>query len=120
MKLEVGQRVFVEKIGNAARHCSREFLVTESTVESIGRKYFTVEGLSRSRFFLDSGTEDGRGYISNHQVYTSKQEMLDRDEIYNKCTDIYRAFEYGYNRKNLTLEAIRTIHSMVFANRGDE
>lgn len=90
MKLQIGQRVFVKKIGNAARYLDQkkapiEEYVEEATVSKIGRKWFKVvcgqsPGLELEQFSIETGWHDGGQYSGHYIVYESMQEIYDEIE----------------------------------------
>lgn len=43
----------------------------------------------------------------------SEKEYLDEMEIIGICQAIKEAFEYGHNRKNVSLENLRIIREMI-------
>mgnify|MGYP000982343436 CR=1 FL=1 len=113
MDLQVGQIVFVKRIGNAARYESR---ITEEVVESIGRKWFTLKDFRRERFSLDDGLNDGKGYISNYAVYVSMQEIEDEKEHSKLCNILNREFS-SYGDSNLSLKTLRKIIDIIAEER---
>lgn len=122
MNLTVGQRVWVKRIGNETRHLDHKKNVTiedyicEAQVTSVARKYFTLESeslyLGHSRFFLENGRDDRKGYISGYQVYLSKQEILDEEEAKNLYQEIRREY-FDIGRKSITLEQLRGIWAIL-------
>ncbi len=110
MKLEVGQTVYVQPIGNKRRYTSD---IAEAKVSKIGKKYFELEGYYRERFYLDSGLNDGRGYISDYHVRLSLQEIEDEKEITELSHFIGDRFQYGQNRDQLSLEQLRKIKAII-------
>jgi len=114
MNIKVGQPVYVKSIGNAARHKKGEALISEAVVETVGRKWFTLEKYWGERFSLENGYNDGKGYSCNFIVYESRQQILDEQEVVDKCREISKGFEYGHNMQKLSLEDIRVIHKILF------
>lgn len=107
----VGETLFSLNIGNAARYRPQE--LTLVIVSKVGRKYFTVrEGYKAKEFHL-STWEEKTEYAPNHKLYESEQEWLDEAEIKQICEQIYRAFEYGKNKKQLPISALREIERLI-------
>jgi len=113
LNVKAGQVVFVKRIGNAARHRLERDLVEPAVVESVGRKWFTIEKYYKERFSLETGLNDAKGYSSNYLVYVSEQTIFDEQEILTKCQYITRVFEYS--RADLPLEKVREVYNIVYA-----
>lgn len=93
--MEVGQKVYLEPIGNKARY-SKE--IKESRISKIGRKYFELEDKYYGRFFIDSMSQDGRQYISGYNAYLSMQEIEDKKEaqkIFGELKKVFSGFSTG-------------------------
>lgn len=121
MKVEVGQRVYVKKIGNEARYLDNkkapiDEYISEAEVVTVARKYFTLKGfgvyLDGSRFFLDGGNDDQRGYISRYQVYLSKQDIYDEEEAKKLYHEIRRDW-FDIGRCVVTLDQLRAIKAIL-------
>lgn len=122
MNLTVGQHVWVKRIGNEARHLDHkkdatiEDYISEAQVTSVARKYFTLKSeslyLGRSRFCIDDGLEDGKGYSSGYRVYLNKQEILDEEESKNLHLEIREKY-FGLGRGPIALEKLRAIKDIL-------
>jgi hypothetical protein len=120
MNLQIGQKVYVKKIGNAARYLDQknapiEEYVEEATVSKIGRKWFELEGHGRiagHRFDIESGQNDGRGYISDYAVYQSWQEIRDEQERYQLRVYMRKTFDYP-SQIHLSLTKLRAIKEII-------
>lgn len=124
MNLQVGQRVWVKRIENEARGLDNrkagiEEYISEAEVVSLRRKFFTLEAVDKkssyfgnSKFFLDTGLDDRKGYASGYQVYLSRQEILDEVEAKNLYHEIRREY-FDMRRKPMTLEQLRGIRDIL-------
>lgn len=116
MKLEVGQKVWVKRIGNEARNINGvDGLIIEAEVVSVARKYFTLKserGYFSRRFFIDSGADDRGGYISGYQVYLSKQEIYDEVEAAGLYQEIRKTW-FDYGAKKATLSQLRAVKAIL-------
>ena len=104
-KLEVGQKVFIKPMGNAARY-SKE--IKEGVVTKVARKYFWLDGFYKERFFIDSMVNDGHGYSSDYAVYLSAQEIEDEREAESLRKEIVKLFEWSSSAR-LTIDQMRRI-----------
>lgn len=109
--LQPGQKVYVKKIGNAARNRKPEDLVTEEIVEKVGKKYFYLKDYYREKFSIEE-MRDISEYSSNCAVYESKKEIEEEDEYFTKVGAI-RAVFMRYGSYPLSLEAVRRIYSII-------
>ena len=108
MKLEVGQKVFLKSVGNAARYGEK---IREEVISKIGRKYFWVgkEGETNERFMTKFNVEDLRqvtDYSADWVVYFSKQEILDEKESNELTREIRSKFD-TWGKIDLTTGSIK-------------
>jgi hypothetical protein len=90
--MEVGQKIFLKPIGNAARGDSE---IKECVITKIGRKYFEVDPKYYGRFNIESMSQDSGRYISNYQAYLSITEIEEEREaqaIYGSLRNIFSAY----------------------------
>ena len=114
-KLKVGQKVFVMRIGNAARGL-KEPKITEEIISVVGNKYFKLEGFRRERFNIETMLNDGKGYISNYAVYLTMQEIQDENEYCDLQKKMMTYFDH-YSSYKPTLDQLRRINSIVEENK---
>lgn len=74
MNITKGQEVIIVGINNQARYGTQQY---KGEITSIGRKWFQLECQDTCRFegmkfSLEDGRNDGKGYISDWQVYESQ------------------------------------------------
>lgn len=93
--MEVGQKIYLEPIGNNARY-SKE--IKESRISKIGRKYFELEEKYYGRFFIDSMSQDCGQYMSGYNAYLSIQEIEDKKEAQKIFTELKKVFS-GFSTK---------------------
>lgn len=111
-KPEIGQTVYSLNVGNAARR--REQVLTEYIVVKVGRKYFTIQRSDSDgkglciQFAIDDWRQK-TNYCADHRLYTSPQVYEEEKESKYICHKIYRCFEYGHNKAELSLEDLRKI-----------
>jgi len=113
----IGQVMFKLNIGNNARRVAQT--LTPVVVTKIGRKYFTTERhgnwKDETEFCLDDFSQKPTGYIAEWSLYESEQEWSDEKEASTICNNVCAAFEYGRNKKNLSLEKLREISQILGA-----
>lgn len=115
-KPKVGQILYSLNVGNMARNCEQK--LTKVIVKSVGRKYFMCspeeEKLSwRETQYHISDWREKTEWCCNSCLYANVQEWEDEKESNIICKKIWRCFEYGHNRKNLSIEALRKIDSII-------
>ena len=108
---EVGQIVYSLNIGDEARDGKQE--LTPYEVTKVGRKYFTIKLDWREIQFHLKDWREKSNYSPNHKLYTTEQEYYDYKESVDICSEINKAFEYGRNTKNLSLEALQEIKKYI-------
>ncbi len=87
-------------------------------VESVGRKLFKVKYQKHETwwptmsFYLENWREQNE-YSPRHALYLNEQEYQDKLECGKICEKIWHSFEYGHNKKNLTLEQLRIINNLI-------
>jgi hypothetical protein len=108
-KLTVGQKVFVEPIGNAAR---REKEIKEATITKIGNKYFELDKSWMGRFFIKHLSQDGKGFISDYQVWLSMDDYNAEEERI-KTTAYLKEYFGQYGRAILNLDQLKRIKAVI-------
>jgi len=114
-KPKAGDILYSLNIGNAAR--KREQKLTPFVVKKVGRKYFTAgpEGEKKwmdNQYYLDDWRQKSE-YNACSRLYKTKQDWEDKKEATIICLKLKNYFEYGRNVKNLSLECLRAIESIV-------
>ena len=71
MKLVVGQKVFIRS--GYGGYMGNE--IKEDTVETVGRKYFTLKGRPRSKYNIENGHKETK-FSVDEIVYESKHQLL--------------------------------------------
>lgn len=87
MKIEVGQILYLEPIGNAGR---RNKEIKPVCVSKVGRYFFELSESHYGRFYIDTMIQDGKGYTPNYIAYFSEQDIKDKRDAENIRQDIYR------------------------------
>ena len=106
--MEIGQEVYLEPRNNAARSCKE---IRKCKISKIGRKYFEVEEMNWTRFFISTMQQDAKGYTSNYQVYTDLKELEDKKEAQAIYDNVRKVFS-GWNTK-LTLSQLKSIEAII-------
>ena len=103
----VGQKVFVRVLDRVNR--VSEGFADEVVVESVGRKYFTLEGdrFANLRFFID-GKKEQTKYLSLIKIYPNKKEYEDEKTRKIALYDIENALRYGA-LNNVSIENVKLI-----------
>ncbi len=118
-KPTVGQKLFSLNVGNAAsRH--RESVLTPVTVTHVGRKYFRANAGDRKwtevEYHLENWAEHSN-YSACSVLYETEQEYIKEVETDRICREVSKAFEHGYNKRNLSLDVLRTIEHLIRQER---
>lgn len=102
--MEVGQKVWLEPLGNAARYNKN---IREGVISKIGRKYFEVDGYGK--FELNSKLQVS-DFTPNYRVFLSEQDItieMERRELRNKLSEFFRS------PQKLTIEQMRQINEII-------
>ena len=118
MGLKVGQKVFVMKVGNAARSYKNnpERLIEEDEISKVGNKYFYLkgfEGYGRKTQFCKENFINVSQCSADYRIYLSMQEIEDEREYGIKLDSIIKKIGQ-YGSTNFSLEQIRKIHDILF------
>lgn len=107
MKLEVGAKVWLKPLGNAAIYSKSliEEEIIEEEIIKLGRKYFETN--SHGRYYIDNLLQDAGEYSPNYKAYLDIQEY--RDELEKR--ELLVRIE-GSVRK-ATLDQLRAIHKIL-------
>lgn len=91
-----------------------EGYITEHKVTKIGKKYFECEGLG-DKITIATLRHENKGFSQvNYQLYRTKQEILDRNELNKLYNNIQKTFShYNNHSKNFTLEQLRKVADIV-------
>lgn len=114
---KVGQKAYIELTGNAKRgKVAKENLIIECTVENIGRKYVTANGIK----FEEHNTSHGgliehTSYCVDYVLYPTKQaveERLEKEELIFKIRHFFDILTNS-KAKNISLEKLRKINEII-------
>lgn len=109
----VGQILYSLNVGNAARRTEQK--LTPVKVVKVGRKYFSCQQEGRrftTEYHLDSWCEKTE-YLASSHLYENPEEWENQREATQICKEIYAAFEYRHNKKNLSLATLRAIKKLI-------
>lgn len=108
MNIKLNQEVIVVGIGNNARYNTP---IYKGVVSKIGRKWFEVSTGNyvgeREKFSLENGKCDGKGYMSEWQVFESQEQYL---EVLKKPT---RRIEVEKAIKNLSYKQLTEVLNFI-------
>lgn len=114
---KLGQILYDKAVGNAARGL-KEVKITDVEVVKVGRSLFTCREVGKKGkwaetvFQLDSrGWREKTQYCQDHELYESRQEILDKVER-NKLHDEIQSEFRGYNA-SLSLASLRAISDII-------
>lgn len=106
--LKVGQVVYLEPLGNAARYSTE---IKPATICSLGKKYFAVEEFPRNRFSIEELIHDGGQYSPQYKVHLSLQDIQDEKEA-NKLSRELAGY-FGHHKAFLTLTQLKKIKEII-------
>lgn len=107
--MEVGQQIFLKTQNNRARYTGSQ--ITETTVTKVGRKYFWVEELPRTKFYKES-MEEVTDYCVDYKAYIDKvaiEDELEKTALEQKI----RTSIGNFGRTEITLEQLRKIDAVL-------
>jgi len=106
--MKVGQNIFIKTQGNAARYGGSEII--ETTVTKLGRKYFEVDALPRTKFEIETMRETD--YSTDYIAYESKVVIEEELEKIALETEIRKAFD-RYGKTPYTVDQLRRINAVL-------
>ena len=115
MKPKVGQILYSLNVGNASRN--QEQKLTPTTVEKVGRKYFTCcpEGggkWQRQQYTIDGWCEKTI-YSAGSVLYANPQDWENEKEEARICRVIADSFQYGRNCLPIPLNQLQAIETIL-------
>jgi len=110
-KLEKGMKLYGKPVNNRARW-NKE--ISEFTVSKVGRKYFWLEEMPRTKFEIENLSEVTE-YAPDWELYFTKQEILDEQEFNDLVMNIRLKFDRS-GRVDLTLDQLRRINAIIEEN----
>ena len=115
MRLFVGQKLYLtpSKLDKRANGEPREV-----TVENVGRKYFKLKEFPRTKYSIETLTEENNiNYKA--QCYTTLQEILDLRDYDGLLSKIKSVFSY-YGQVDISLSQLRQINDILFKHKTQE
>lgn len=107
--MEIGQKIFLKTQNNKARYTGSQIIDTEVT--KVGRKYFWVEELPRTKFSKES-MEEVTDYCASYKAYVSRvaiEEELEKTALEQKI----RTAIGNFGRTRITLYQLRRIDAVL-------
>src|SRR3990167_6632004 len=108
-KIITGQKIWYKAI--SARH-GDDLSLKESTVDTVGKKWFTLADKWLGRFSIETLLQDNGPYSSSHRVYLNKETVELETEIKNLTTEIRNYFA-GYWELKLSIEELKEIKKII-------
>lgn len=118
---KAGQTVYVELTGNASRGKTREQCIEEWEITSVGRKYIKAGKRSGGRIWRETTFEyrdnykrfvEKTDYCVDYILYTTSQEIEEKQEKGRLFREIEQRFRYG-SQRDISLEKLRAIHGIL-------
>lgn len=69
--LSVGQKVYLQPIGNNSRYSTK---IEEGVISSVGNKYFTIEGFRRDKFSIETMYQHIDNFMPGWKVWISLED----------------------------------------------
>jgi hypothetical protein len=113
---KVGQIAYMELTGNASRgRHAKEELILACTVESIGRKYVTANGIKFEEHNSSyCGLKEHTSHCVDFVLYPNKKDIEDKFEKEDLIKKIRGTFTgYSNAANNLPLEKLRKIYEVI-------
>jgi len=113
MKPQIGQRVFLKPVGDAARRGNT--VIKEYIVSKVGRKYFEAwDGswkYSAIKFHIE-GLRQVTDYSVDYELYFDMQEIIDERECEVLIDDLRKVIG-NYGPPKLSLDQLRRINAII-------
>ena len=111
---KVGQTAYIELTGNARRaKRTKEELIKECTVESIGRKYVTANGIKfKEHDYNYGGLIEHTSYCIDYVLYPNRKAIEDKLEKEELILSLHSIFT-GSRINNLSLDKLRKICEII-------
>lgn len=117
-KLKVGQKVYVQPIGNAGRYAND---IRSDTISKVGRKYFELKDHWPRRFIIDSLLHDGKGYASSYKVWLSMDDYnyhIEEVELRKKIKNFF--YHWHFRNVPMKMDDLKTICNLIDKYQGSE
>lgn len=112
---KVGEKAYIELVGNRARGKRGSELIVECTVEAVGRKYVTANGIKFEEHDAYYGLKEHSSYSPNYLLHPSKKDIEDRLEKEGLIFEIKEFFSGSdrYLANKVSLEKLREIKRII-------
>lgn len=117
----VGQTVYIELTGGTSRGKTPEQCIEEWEITSVGRKYIKAGKRSDGIIWREATFEyrdnyksfvEKTDYCINYVIYTTRQEIEEKQEKSRLFREIEQRFRYG-SQRDISLEQLRAIHEIL-------
>lgn len=115
-ELSVGQTVYIEPVGNAAKYGTD---IIETKISKIGKKYIETEKFGEMyKFNISDGKQKdtGYGYGYDYILYLTKQEIDDK----NEREKLLRNLHYDWYSFDLTLDQLTRIKVIIDEGKAEQ
>ena len=117
---KLGQTLYDKAIGNRAPRRGEDPKITEVEVVKVGRSLFTCRPVGETSRWSDTvfrvdarmGWVEKSEYSAQHELYLSRQEILDEEDADKLHKEIKDQAFTGY-RVSLSLVSLRAIHDII-------
>lgn len=115
--LKKGQTIYIQRVfGHISKVKSPEQIVDsliETTVESVGRKYFTVDAIRNVSFGIEEMRDFSKyGVGTNYIAYRTKDELRDKLEREKLYSELRSTFDY-FKKTELSISQLRRIKDII-------
>lgn len=118
--LKKGQTIYIQRVfGHISKVKSPEQIVDsliETTVESVGRKYFTVDAIRNVSFGIEEMRDFSKyGIGTNYIAYLTKDELRNKLEKEKLYSELRSTFDY-FKKTELSISQLRRIMDIINEN----
>jgi hypothetical protein len=104
-KLKVGQVITVSD----SHYSNNGHTVFDTEIESVGRKFFTLKGIRKRKFLIETLREEPSA-VHRYTLYFLKQDYLDEREKFKLITDISEKIA-SINLNKMTIENLKHLNN---------
>lgn len=115
-KYTVGQRIYLKRVGNNARHRKPEDLIVGATITKVGRAYVYAEPdwmpYASVKLHMDDLTHHNGDYTPEWRGYESREAIEDEAEAWRIANELSAKFSFGLAARVLTLDQLRRVKAI--------
>lgn len=119
---QVGQTVYLERIGNQLRHVKDssnvDEYIKEATIEAVGNKYITAYGVRFAKEPHGHGMREVTNYSADYILYTDRKTLSDKLETRILSQNLHTVFNNNLSfvsqgRELVPLEKLKQIKEII-------